>query len=127
MTANLIETSLKMLEFVAMAPPQPGEPPAKSIASFLVMIFTFLAIFYLIGIRPQQKQQNELRKQLESMKPGDKVLTTGGILGVVAQVKEKVIVVKISDNTRVEMVRAGIQQVIKDGKDEPAKDEKKAS
>ncbi len=111
--------------FTLLAQAQPAEPPIKGFLSGVFPIIIIFAIFYLVLIRPQQKQQNELRKQIDALKVGDKVLTTGGILGIVMQVKEKIIVVKISDNTRVEMVRSGVQQVMKDDAKDDKKEEKK--
>ncbi len=93
-------------------PPQPGDPPLKALLTTLGPMFLILAIFYLVFIRPQQKQQKELKKMLNTLKVGDRVVTTGGIFGIVSQVKEKSVVVKIAENTKIEMLRSGIQQVV---------------
>ena len=96
----------------AMAAPQPGEDPLRGFLGSIFPIIFILAIFYLLLIRPQQKQQKELKKMLDALKVGDRVLTTGGIYGIVSQVKEKSVIVKIAENTKVEMLRSGIQQVL---------------
>ncbi len=75
------------------------------------MILIFV-IFYLVLIRPQQKQQKELKKMLDALKVGDRVLTSSGIFGIVSQLKEKSVMVKIAENTKIEMLRSGIQQVL---------------
>src|SRR3990167_9069932 len=99
-----------LLPFFAMgAPAQPGEDPSRSMVTTMVPMILIFVVFYLILIRPQQKQQKELKKMLEALKVGDRVLTTGGIFGVVSQIKDKVVVVKIGENTKVEMLRSGIQ------------------
>jgi preprotein translocase subunit YajC len=99
--------------FLAMgAPAQPGENPTKSLLGALGPMILIFVVFYLILIRPQQKQQKEARKMLEALKVGDRVLVAGGIYGMVAQLKEKSVVVKIAENTRVEMLRSAIQQVL---------------
>jgi len=100
---------------VAMAtPPAPGENPARSMAGTLVPMLLMVAVFYFIMIRPQQKQQKELQRQLDALKVGDRVLTTGGIFGIISLIKDKNVVVKIAENTKVEMLRSGIQKVLLD-------------
>ena len=107
--------------FIAMgAPPgQQGQDPTRSTIQMIMMIGIMMVMFYVIAIRPQQKQQKELKKMLDALKSGDKVLLTSGIYGIVNQIKEKHVVVKIAENTKVEMLRSGIQQVVLDeGKEE---------
>jgi preprotein translocase subunit YajC len=113
------QTICNILAFAAppTAPGQPANPVRDMLMSIGPFIFIF-AIFYLILIRPQQKQQKELRKMLDALKTGDKVVTTAGIFGIISQVKDKSVVVKIADNTKVEMLRTAIQQVV------PAEDKK---
>lgn len=107
---------LPLTDLLAMAPPppQPGENPLRGVLLSMGPIVIIFVLFYIVLLRPQQKQQNELQKMLNALKAGDRVITTGGIFGVVSQVKEKNIVVKIADNTKVEMLRSGIQRVILD-------------
>ncbi len=102
-------------DFLAMgAPPQPGENPARSLLTTMGPMVLIFIVFYLILIRPQQKQQKELRKMLDALKVGDRVVTTSGIVGIVTQMKEKYVVVKTAETTKLEMLRSGIQQVIVD-------------
>ena len=80
------------------------------IGQFIPLILIFV-IFYFFLIRPQQKKVKEHKLMVESLKRGDKVITTGGIVGTVERIidNEKV-EVNISDNVNVEIVRAsGIQ------------------
>ena len=55
--------------------------------SFLIMMVLIFAVMYFFMIRPQQKKQKEIAKWRESIQKGDKVVTVGGIYGVVAEVK----------------------------------------
>lgn len=113
MTYQPIHSQFSIPSFLAMGPPpQPGDPPLKALLTTLGPMFLILAIFYLVFIRPQQKQQKELKKMLDTLKVGDRIVTTGGIFGIVSQVKEKSVVVKIAENTKIEMLRSGIQQVV---------------
>ena len=84
-----------------------------SIAQFIPLILIFV-IFYFFLIRPQQRKAKEHKKMVEELKRGDKVITTGGIVGVVDRIidNEK-IEVKISDDVVVEILRTnGVQGLI---------------
>ena len=83
------------------------------IGQFIPLILIFV-IFYLFLIRPQQKKVKEHKAMVEALKRGDKVVTSGGIVGTVERVidNEKVEVL-ISDNVKVEVVRStGIQSLL---------------
>jgi len=67
-----------------------------------------IVVFYFFMIRPQMKKQKELRKFRESLKKGDKVITTGGIYGKVAEVKEAYVVVEIAKDTLVKIDKSAI-------------------
>lgn len=83
---------------------------AKALNTMLFPILIFV-VFYFMLIRPQQKKQKETQKMLESLRSGDKVVTTAGIFGTVTNVKEKTVIVRIADNVKVEMLRSAIQTV----------------
>lgn len=74
------------------------------------LIFIFI-IFYFLLIRPQQKKAKEHTKLVSSLKTGDAVVTNAGIHGVISNVKEKTVIVKIADNVKVEFDRAAIVSV----------------
>ena len=83
------------------------------IAQFIPLILIFV-IFYFFLIRPQQRKAKEHKKMVEELKRGDKVLTTGGIIGTIERIidNEKV-EVEIADNIKVEVLRSsGIQSLI---------------
>ncbi len=65
----------------------------------LFPIIALFAIFYFLIIRPQQKAQKEHQAMLESLKKGDKIITTGGLIVEVAKVEEDFFKIKIDDNT----------------------------
>lgn len=101
---------------------------AGMLSTFLPMIAIF-AIFYFFLIRPQNKKQKETEKMIAALKKGDKVVTIGGIHGVISSTKEKTVVVKVDDNTKIEFNRTAIATVVTDKpadvKEEKAKKEKK--
>ena len=68
-------------------------PVMQSIVSFLPMIL-IIVFMYLIMIRPQRKKEKELRNQINAMKPGDKVVTIGGIVGKVNKIKDNTVIIE---------------------------------
>ena len=67
----------------------------------LIMIFALIAIFYFFMIRPQSKKQKEIKKFREGLTKGDKIITAGGIYGIIKEVKENSFVVEITDNVKI--------------------------
>jgi preprotein translocase subunit YajC len=63
---------------------------------------------YFLIIRPQRKKQKETQNMLSALKKGDRVTSIGGIKGVVHQVKEDTIVVKVDDSTKLEFTKSAI-------------------
>ncbi len=94
----------------AMAPPQEGQGGAGSLMSFLPLILIFV-IFYFLLLRPQQKKQKEHQEMISNLQKGDKVITNGGIYGLVEQVGEKTVTLKIAENTKVKFSRQYIAAV----------------
>lgn len=91
-----------MLEIIAQAEaPASGNP----LSVFLPFILIMGAMWFLM-IAPQRKRQKEHQKMLEALKPGDEIITSGGIFGTVQQVRSDRLVVKIADNTRIEIGKA---------------------
>tara|TARA_B100001029_G_C14867851_1_gene342807 strand:+ start:340 stop:627 length:288 start_codon:yes stop_codon:yes gene_type:complete len=83
------------------------------IGQFIPLILIFV-IFYFFLIRPQQKKVKDHKLMVENLKRGDKVITTGGIVGTIERIidNEKV-EVEISENVKVEIVRmSGIQGLV---------------
>ena len=78
--------------------------------SFL-MFPAIIAIFYFLMIRPQNKKQKETQKMLAALKKGDRVVTIGGIHGIIQSVKEQSVIVKIDDNVKVEFSRNAISTI----------------
>ncbi len=99
---------------IAMAPGG-GQQGSMGIAAFLPML-VIIVIFYLLMVRPQSKRQKEHEKLLSELTKGDRVVTTGGMHGVVQRVNEKegTIVVKIADDVKVELDRGAIARKISD-------------
>lgn len=80
---------------------------SQSIQQFLPLIIIF-AIFYFILIRPQQQRQKKHKEMLESLKVGDKVITIGGIYGVIREIKGEVFTLEISKDIKINTTRNAI-------------------
>ena len=84
-----------------------------SLASLLLLVLMFV-IFYFIMIRPQRKKDKELKEQMDKLQVGDRVVTIGGLVGFVANIKDDQITISTSAaNTLVTFTKTAIQSVIK--------------
>lgn len=87
---------------------QPGM--AQGLAQYFPLIFIVI-IFYFILIRPQQKRAKETKEMLGSLKKGDKIITSGGIYGLIESIGERIITVKIAENVKIKVLRSNISAV----------------
>ncbi|MHC1778896.1 MAG: preprotein translocase subunit YajC [Bacteroidales bacterium] len=85
--------------------------------SFLIMMGLIFVVMYFFMIRPQQKKQKELAKFRSSLEKGDKVVTLGGIYGVVAEVRDQYVLVEVDSNVKLRIDKSAI---VKDITDIPA-------
>ena len=95
---------------LAMAPQ--GGQGGGSMISTLIMFGAIFAIFYFMIIRPQQKRAKEREKLLENIQKGDKVVTNGGLHGVIAGIDEKTVLLQVGDNVKLKFERSAITSVI---------------
>ena len=93
----------------------PSAAPAGPGPMWQMLLFYALIAggFYFLFIAPQRKKQKAHEKMLSELQSGDEVLTTGGIYGVVTNVKEDRFIVRISDTTKVEIAKGFISSVTK--------------
>ena len=83
--------------------------------SSLALPVVFIAAMYFLMIAPNQKKQKAWQEMLGSLKPGDKVTTSGGLRGVILQVKDDCVIVRIQpDNIKLEFVKSAISAVTTD-------------
>ncbi|WP_102026907.1 preprotein translocase subunit YajC [Salirhabdus sp. Marseille-P4669] len=80
----------------------------------LLPIILFFVIFYFILIRPQQKRQKQVREMQTSLQKDDKVVTIGGLHGVVHALDEGVVVIRVEDGTKLTYDRTAIRDVVRD-------------
>jgi len=93
-----------------------GQAPAGAagqqspIQAFAPLIIIFV-IFYFLLIRPQQKRAKEQKEMLANLKKGDKIITTGGIYGLIDGLTEKVVTIKIAENVKIKVSRSAVGTV----------------
>jgi preprotein translocase subunit YajC len=94
-----------------MAAPDGGS--AQGGAAFLqfVPFIAIIAIFYFLIIRPQSKKQKDTQRMLDALKKGDRVVTIGGIHGVIQTVRDHSVILKVDDNVKLEFNRSAVSSV----------------
>ena len=88
-----------------------GQNASGGLTIFLIQIGALIAIFYVMLIRPQRKQQERHRQLLASLQRGDKIVTAGGIIGEVVHLKDDEVTVK-SGESRVVVMRANVANIL---------------
>lgn len=100
---------------LAQAPPS---GPASILGNPAVMMVIMVVMFYFLLIRPQQRQRKELAARVAALQSGDKVVTSSGIHGLIHNVKEHTVIIKVAEGTMLEFDKAAVAIVHK--KDVPA-------
>ena len=81
---------------------------------FLLQMVAIGAIFYMLLIRPQRREQQRHRVMIQELKKGDEVVTNGGIIGTVVHVQDDRLTIKTAENTRIVVQRGRIAQLLGD-------------
>ena len=81
---------------------------AGSSMTFWIMIILMFVIMWLFMIRPQRKQQKELEKFRNELKKGDKVVTAGGIYGIVDEIKDRSVLIKVDGDIKLRVDKNSI-------------------
>jgi preprotein translocase subunit YajC len=100
------------LELLIAMAPQGGDGGGGGLISTLIMFGAIFLIFYFMIIRPQQKRSKERDKMLSNLEKGDKIVTSGGIHGIIAGLEEKTALVQVGDNIKLKIERSAITSVI---------------
>jgi preprotein translocase subunit YajC len=88
----------------------PAGEPGDGASSWPMLLFLLLifGVFYLLLIRPQRKRQKEHQKLVEELKRGDKVVTAGGIYGVIENISEDSLVIKVESGATLRVARTSV-------------------
>jgi preprotein translocase subunit YajC len=96
----------------AMGPsPQGGGQGAGGMFTSLIPLILIFVIFYFLLIRPQQKRAKEHKTMIENLTKGDKIITSGGVYGVIEAVGTNTVTVKISENVKVKFGKSYVAGV----------------
>jgi preprotein translocase subunit YajC len=79
-------------------------------------ILLIIGVFYFLLIRPQQKRQKQLQETIATLKIGDKVVTTGGIIGVIITVRDTSFVIRSAEKSILEIARSAVAGIDEQGK-----------
>ncbi|MBQ0162607.1 MAG: preprotein translocase subunit YajC [Treponema sp.] len=94
-----------------------GTTGSQGLGFSTIMIVAMIAIFYFLLIRPQKKQEKETKKMIDALKKGDKIVTIGGIYGVVSSVKDNSVVVKVDSEAKIEFTKTAIARVVNESEE----------
>ena len=87
----------------------------SAIMQFLPLLL-IVAVFYMLLIRPQQKRQRELQETISQLKAGDRIVTTGGVIGTITTVRDTSFLIRSAEKSILEVARsavAGIEEEVK--------------
>jgi preprotein translocase subunit YajC len=86
--------------------------PTGSPFQFPIMMAILFAIMYFLMIRPQRRRDKQRKEMMANIKTGDRVLLTSGIFGRIRNVNSNSLIVQIAENTKIEVVKAAVSQVL---------------
>ena len=91
---------------------QPGSVPRGNMLTALLPFVLVFGIFYLLIILPQRKKQKKHQDMVNALKPGDRVITTGGIFGTVMGVQPDRIELKVSANVKIDITKSSVGAIL---------------
>ena len=97
---------------VAQAPAPASPGPGSGLFGILPFVFIFVIMYYVM-LRPQMRRQKEQARLVSALKTGDRVVTSSGIHGLISNVKETTVIVKVADNVKIEMEKTAVTNVVK--------------
>src|ERR1041385_4464859 len=100
-----------MLLFLAQASPAPTAP-GPGFGGFIPLILIVIMMYFVL-LRPQMRRQKDQQRLVSTLKTGDRVVTNAGIHGLISNVKETTVIVKVADNVKIEMEKSAIANVLK--------------
>ncbi len=99
--------------------PAPAAAGSSSLSMWVMLILIFFVMWFFM-IRPQRKQQKALEEMRRALKKGDKVVTAGGIYGVLADVDERTVLVKVDGEVKIRVDKSSIQKDMSDVASQPS-------
>jgi len=106
------DDSKMIISLLAQAQPVAPANNLSGISTMVWMAAMFIVLYYVM-IRPQAKRQKEQQRLIAALKTGDRVVTAAGIHGMITNVKETTVTVKVADNVKIEMEKSAVSNVLK--------------
>ena len=88
---------------------------AGGLIQFLPLLL-IVAIFYFLILRPQQRRQRQLQETIATLKIGDRVVTTGGVIGVITTVRDTSFLIRSADKSIIEIARSAVAGIDEEGR-----------
>ena len=95
-----------------MAPPSDGSGGGGGMMQTLIMFGTMAFIFYFMIYRPQKKRQKERAELLGKMDKGDKVITSGGMHGVISAIEDSTVLVQVAEGTKIRFEKSAVTTIV---------------
>ena len=89
-------------------PTDTGEEGGSSMLPLIIFLVVMFALFYFVMIRPQRQKQKEHQEMVQQLQKGDKVITAGGIFGVIESMREDSIVLKVESGATIRVARGSV-------------------
>jgi preprotein translocase subunit YajC len=80
--------------------------------TILIFMALMFVMMYFLTIRPQRQRQKQLQTQIAALKTGDKIITTGGMHGLITNIKETSVMLKIADNVKIEIDKPAVATIV---------------
>ena len=101
---------MSIFSLFLMAPPADGGAGNGGIIN-IVFLGAIFVVFYFFIIRPQSQQQKEIKRKVEGMKKGDKVVTGSGIIGILSSIEDDSVLVEVGSNVKIRFLKTAITDV----------------
>lgn len=100
-------------ESTTIEPAKPADEESQGLfgggnTMFMIMMGLLFVVMYFLMIRPQRKEEKRKKAMMASLKKGDQVVTTSGILGSVAQVKDDTVTLNVGNGSKIEFLRSAV-------------------
>jgi preprotein translocase subunit YajC len=97
----------------------PGARPQASFFTALIPFILVFVIFYLLIVMPQKNRQKKHQNMVEQLKPGDQIITSGGIYGTIMGVQPDRIELKVSANVKIDITKSAVAVILKQQQTQP--------
>lgn len=102
------------VEPLGMMAPPPGQGQSGAWLQLVPLVFFFVVIYFLL-IRPARTRQKQIQSMLEALKPGDRVVTSGGLIGTIVAIDRDIVQLRVADKIKVDVTKGSVVGLQGDG------------